>query len=57
MWKDKYEGKYVRWTGKIIHKGIAVYDWNRIIVDQEEADTNVQLKFDKTQKGNAFERW
>ena len=50
MWKDKYEGKYVRWTGKIIRKGIAVYDWNRMVVDQEDADTDVQLKFDWTKR-------
>ncbi|MFQ5712411.1 MAG: phospholipase D-like domain-containing protein [Candidatus Scalinduaceae bacterium] len=50
IWKDKYEGKYVRWTGRIIRKGIAVYDWNRMVVDQEDADTDVQLKFDWTKR-------
>jgi phosphatidylserine/phosphatidylglycerophosphate/cardiolipin synthase-like enzyme len=50
IWKDKFKEKYVRWQGKIIHMGIAVYDWNKIIVDQENAGTDVQLRFDWTKR-------
>lgn len=45
IWKSRFKGKYVKWTGKIIHKGMAVYDWNRITVGHEDADTDVQLRF------------
>ncbi len=50
LWINKFKGKDVRWTGKIIHKGMAVYDWNRIVVDQEGTDMAVQLKFDWTKR-------
>lgn len=48
LWKDKFEGKYVRWTGKISFKGIAVYDWNKVGISHKEGggDVDVNLKFD-----------
>ena len=50
LWKNKFKGKDVRWTGKVIYKGIAVYDWNRIVVEHEGVDTSVQLRFDWTKR-------
>jgi hypothetical protein len=50
LWKNKFKGKDVRWTGKVIYKGIAVYDWNRIVVEHEGVDTNVQLRFNWTKR-------
>ncbi len=46
LWKEKYEGKYVRWTGKISFKGIAVYDWNKVGISHKGGDVDVNLKFD-----------
>ncbi len=50
LWKNKFKGKDVRWTGKVIYKGIAVYDWNRVIVEHEGVDTSVQLRFNWTKR-------
>jgi phosphatidylserine/phosphatidylglycerophosphate/cardiolipin synthase-like enzyme len=50
LWKNKFKGKDVRWTGKVIYKGIAVYDWNRVVVEHEGVDTNVQLRFNWTKR-------
>ena len=46
LWKEKFEGKYVRWTGKIRFKGIAVYDWNKVGISHKGGDVDVNLKFD-----------
>ncbi len=46
LWKEKFEGKYVRWTGKIGFKGIAVYDWNKVGISHKGGDVDVNLKFD-----------
>ncbi len=46
MWKEKFEGKYVRWTGTIRFKGIAVYDWNKVGISHKGGDVDVNLKFD-----------
>ena len=45
LWKEKFEGKYVRWTGKISFKGIAVYDWNKVGISHKGGDADVNLKF------------
>ncbi len=45
LWKEKFEGKYVRWTGKISFKGIAVYDWNKVGMSHKGDDVDVNLKF------------
>ncbi len=45
LWKEKFEGKYVRWTGTIKFKGIAVYDWNKVGISHKGGDVDVNLKF------------
>ncbi len=50
IWMDKYKGKYVKWTGKIGYKGIAVYDWNKIGIRHKDSNIDVQLRFDWTKK-------
>jgi len=46
LWKSEYEGKYVRWTGKISFRGFAVYDWNKIGISHTGSNIDVNLKFD-----------
>ena len=50
VWKDQFEGKYVKWTGTIGYKGIAVYDWNKIGIMHKSRDIDVQLRFNWTKK-------
>ncbi len=54
LWEDEFKGKHIKWTGKILFMGIAVYDWNRVIVDHEGSDTDVQLRFDWTKRGKVM---
>lgn len=30
LWENRYRGKYVRWSGVIVYKGITRYDWYKI---------------------------
>lgn len=46
LWKNEFKGKYISWTGTILFKGVAIYDWNRVMVDHEDTDIDVQLRFD-----------
>lgn len=46
LWKSEFEGKYVRWTGKICFRGFAVYDWNKIGISHKGSDIDVNLRFD-----------
>ena len=46
LWKNEYEGKYVRWTGKISFRGFAVYDWNKVGISHKGSNIDVNLKFD-----------
>lgn len=46
MWKDEYEGKYVRWTGRISFRGFAVYDWNKVGISHKDSSIDVNLRFD-----------
>ncbi len=50
LWKEEFKGKYVRWTGKICFKGIAVYDWNKVGISHKGNDVDVNLKFDWTKQ-------
>lgn len=50
IWKDKFVGKYVRWTGRIGYKGIAVYDWNKMGVRHKDSNIDVKLRFDWTKQ-------
>ena len=46
LWKSEYEGKYVRWTGKISFRGFAVYDWNKVGISHKGSNIDVNLRFD-----------
>ncbi|MFV1974723.1 MAG: phospholipase D-like domain-containing protein [Candidatus Scalindua sp.] len=46
LWKNEYEGKYVRWTGKISFRGFAVYDWNKVGISHKGSNIDVNLRFD-----------
>lgn len=50
LWKDKYEGKYIRWTGRVGYKGIAVYDWNKVGISHKDSNVDVNLRFDYTKQ-------
>ncbi|MDR4503260.1 MAG: phospholipase D-like domain-containing protein [Candidatus Scalindua sp.] len=50
VWNDRFEGKYVKWTGEIGYKGIAVYDWNKIGIRHKDNSIDVQLRVDWTKK-------
>jgi len=50
LWKDKFEGKYVRWTGRVGYKGIAVYDWNKVGIRHKDSNIDVNLRFDYTKQ-------
>lgn len=46
LWK-KYKGKYVRWQGIVIYKGMGRVDWNRIGVSRQPGkDAEVEILFD-----------
>jgi hypothetical protein len=46
LWKNEYEGKYVRWTGRIGFRGFAVYDWNKVGISHKGNNIDVNLRFD-----------
>jgi hypothetical protein len=46
LWKNEYEGKYVRWTGRISFRGFAVYDWNKVGISHNSSNIDVNLRFD-----------
>lgn len=50
IWKDKFEGKYVKWTGSVSSKGVAVYDWNKVGIRHKSSDIDVLLRFDWTKQ-------
>ncbi|MCR4290461.1 MAG: phospholipase D-like domain-containing protein [Candidatus Scalindua sp.] len=45
LWKEEYEGKYVRWTGRISFRGFAVYDWNKVGISHKGSSIDVNLRF------------
>ena len=46
LWK-KYKGKYVRWRGVVIYKGMGRVDWNRIGVNRKSSkNAEVEILFD-----------
>lgn len=49
-WRNKYKGKYVRWTGIVNYKGLTNDDWNRAGI-RHNVDTNVELMFGNDKKG------
>ena len=46
LWKSKFEGKYVRWTGRVSFRGFAVYNWNKVGISHKGSSIDVNLKFD-----------
>lgn len=50
VWRERFEGKYVKWRGEIGYKGIAVYDWNKIGIRHKDNSIDVQLRVDWTKK-------
>jgi hypothetical protein len=46
LWKNEFEGKYVRWTGRISFRGFAVYNWNKVGISHKGSNIDVNLKFD-----------
>ncbi|WP_162532091.1 phospholipase D-like domain-containing protein [Candidatus Scalindua japonica] len=51
LWKDEFEGKYIRWTGRISFRGYAVYDWNKLgISHNNDSNIDVNLRFDYTKQ-------
>ncbi len=46
LWKNEFEGKYVKWTGKISFRGFAVYDWNKVGISHNGDGIDVNLRFD-----------
>ena len=46
LWKSEFEGKYVRWTGRISFRGFAVYDWNKVGISHKGSNIDVNLRFD-----------
>ncbi len=45
LWKEEYEGKYVRWTGRVSFRGFAVYDWNKVGISHKGSNIDVNLRF------------
>ncbi|MGQ3685668.1 MAG: phospholipase D-like domain-containing protein [Candidatus Loosdrechtia sp.] len=46
LWKE-YEGKYVKWSGVVLYRGIGRVDWNRIGVSRTESRVaEVEISFD-----------
>ncbi|MBI2560629.1 MAG: hypothetical protein HYW14_05805, partial [Planctomycetes bacterium] len=44
---EQYKGKYVRWTGEVVYRGIGRTDWNRMGVKHTNTDKlDVELWFD-----------
>jgi hypothetical protein len=46
LWKNKFEGKYVKWTGRVSFRGFAVYNWNKVGISHKGSSIDVNLKFD-----------
>ena len=46
LWKSKFEGKYVKWTGRVSFRGFAVYNWNKVGISHKGSSIDVNLKFD-----------
>jgi hypothetical protein len=46
LWESEFEGKYVRWTGRVCFRGFAVYDWNKVGISHKGSNIDVNLRFD-----------
>lgn len=48
LWKN-FQGKYVRWRGYIVYKGMGRVDWNRVgIGNKRKGNADVEVLFDWT---------
>ncbi|MGR3301557.1 MAG: phospholipase D-like domain-containing protein [Candidatus Scalindua sp.] len=54
LWEEKYEGKYVSWTGKIGFKGGAIYDWNKVGIIHKGSKIDVNIRFDYSKKNKVL---
>ena len=54
LWKNEFEGKYVKWTGKISFRGFAVYDWNKVGISHKSSNIDVNLRFDYSKQGKVM---
>lgn len=54
LWKSEYEGKYIRWTGRISFRGFAVYDWNKVGISHKGSNIDVNLRFDYSKQSKVM---
>ncbi len=54
LWKNKFEGKYVRWTGRVSFRGFAVYNWNKVGISHKGSSIDVNLKFDYSKQSTVM---
>jgi len=54
LWKSEFEGKYVRWTGRVSFRGFAVYDWNKVGISHKGSDIDVNLRFDYSKQSKVM---
>ncbi len=54
LWKNKFEGKYVRWTGRVSFRGFAVYNWNKVGISHKGSSVDVNLKFDYSKQSTVM---
>jgi len=45
LWQKKYKGKYVRWSGTVLFKGISRMNWNRAGISQQNNDNTDVIIF------------
>ncbi len=54
LWKKKFEGKYVRWTGRVSFRGFAVYNWNKVGISHKGSSIDVNLRFDYSKQSTVM---
>ncbi len=46
LWEEKFKGKYIKWEGRVIYRGVSLYDWNKVGIAQNSGkEADIQLKF------------
>lgn len=48
LWEEKFKGRYVKWEGRVVYRGVSLYDWNKVGIAQNGDEADVQLKFHYT---------
>jgi len=54
LWENKFEGKYVRWTGRVSFRGFAVYNWNKVGISHKGSSIDVNLRFDYSKQSTVM---